>query len=173
MNTNRLIMGLIVVVGVPLATIGYIAIMDRLAGLLPENVREKVRPWLWTGPVLFLLVFYLIYPTINTIYLSFFNADSTQFIGVKNYIYIFTNPDPYDVEEGQDWTANLNPSSLQILKGSKVEPALTAAQVGDRFQFMRQGYFCVDPDAAPDAPVFNQTVSLRDSWAKVQRKAKQ
>ncbi|MFN2197943.1 MAG: carbohydrate ABC transporter permease [Anaerolineales bacterium] len=93
MNTNRLIMGLIVVVGVPLATIGYIAIMDRLAGLLPENVREKVRPWLWTGPVLFLLVFYLIYPTINTIYLSFFNADSTQFIGVKNYIYIFTNPD--------------------------------------------------------------------------------
>ena len=87
---------------------------------------------------------------------------------VRLYDYIFTKPDPYDVEEGQDWTANLNPTSLQILKGCKVEPALAEAQAGARFQFMRQGYFCVDPDTSPDASVFNQTVSLRDSWAKIQ-----
>jgi len=89
---------------------------------------------------------------------------------VRLYDYLFTNPDPEDVPAGQDWTANINHKSLEVLTGCKVEPLLEAAEVGERFQFMRQGYFCKDQDATPERPVFNLTVSLRDSWAKVQEK---
>jgi len=89
---------------------------------------------------------------------------------VRLYDYLFTNPDPEDVPAGQDWTANINHKSLEVLTGCKVEPLLHAAEVGERFQFMRQGYFCKDQDATPERPVFNLTVSLRDSWAKVQEK---
>jgi len=86
------------------------------------------------------------------------------------YDRLFTKADPNDAPEGQTWMANLNRDSLQVLTGCKVEPLLGSAAVGDRFQFMRQGYFSKDPDSTPEHPVFNLTVSLRDSWAKVQEK---
>lgn len=84
-------MALVVVIGVPLATIGYIALADWLAGFLPNRIRDRVRPWLWAGPALLLLTVYLIYPAINTIYLSFFNADSSKYVGGENYVFFFTN----------------------------------------------------------------------------------
>jgi glutaminyl-tRNA synthetase len=88
---------------------------------------------------------------------------------VRMYDYLFTKEDPGDVEEGQDFMANLNPDSLVILADAKVEPGLAETQTGDRYQFMRKGYFCTDPDTAEGKLVFNLTVSLRDSWAKVQQ----
>ena len=91
MITRQIFLALIVVVGVPLATIGYIAAADWLVGLLPLSIRDRIRPWFWAGPVLILLTIYLIYPTINTIYLSFLNADSSKPVGWSNYIYVFTN----------------------------------------------------------------------------------
>ena len=68
--------------------------------------------------------------------------------------------------------ANLNPQSLEVLTGSKVEPSLAGVAPGSRYQFIRQGYFCVDPDSTADKLVFNETVSLRDTWAKIQKKQK-
>jgi glutaminyl-tRNA synthetase len=87
---------------------------------------------------------------------------------VRLYDHLFAKPDPDDVPEGADYKANLNPNSLEVLTGCRVEPSLSAAGVGDRFQFERQGYFCVDKDSAPGALVFNRTVSLRDTWAKIE-----
>lgn len=87
------LLALVVIVGVPLITIGYIALAEWLVKLLPGNWQERLRPWLWIGPVFFFLILYLIYPTINTIYLSFFNADSSKYIGLTNYIAMFTTPD--------------------------------------------------------------------------------
>jgi len=89
---------------------------------------------------------------------------------VRLYDHLFAKPDPDDVPEGQDWTANLNPKSLEVLSGCRVEPSLAAAAPGTRVQFERLGYFCVDPDSAPGRLVFNRTVTLKDAWAKIQRK---
>jgi len=89
---------------------------------------------------------------------------------VRLYDHLFVKPDPDDVEEGRDWTSNINPGSLKILSGCKLEPNLKAAEPGFRCQFERQGYFCADPDATPGKPVFNRTVTLRDTWAKIQKK---
>jgi glutaminyl-tRNA synthetase len=69
----------------------------------------------------------------------------------------------------QDWTGSLNPQSLELLSGCLVEPSLRSAASGSRFQFERQGYFCVDPDSSPEALLFNRTVSLKDAWAKVEK----
>ena len=91
---------------------------------------------------------------------------------VRLYESLFLKPNPYEVEEGQDFTANLNPNSLTVLTGSMVEPSLAQAAPGSRYQFMRKGYFCVDPDSTPEKLVFNRTVPLRDSWAKLQKKQK-
>lgn len=85
---------------------------------------------------------------------------------VRLYDRLFKVADPEDVEEGQTFLANLNPDSLQVLTGCKVEPSLAAATPGSRFQFERQGYFCVDPDSAGGRLIFNRTVALKDSWAK-------
>ena len=71
--------------------------------------------------------------------------------------------------EGEDFTANLNPDSLETLTGCRLEPSLAGAQPGDRFQFERLGYFCVDADSSDTRPVFNRTVTLRDTWAKIQK----
>ena len=78
--------------------------------------------------------------------------------------------DPDDVAEGKDYIANLNPKSLEVVTSARLEPSLGAAKVGDRFQFEWLGYFCVDRDAAPGKPVFNRSVTLRDTWAKMQKK---
>ncbi len=71
--------------------------------------------------------------------------------------------------EGGDIIANLNPDSLRVLTGCLLEPSVRQAKVGDRFQFLRHGYFCVDPDSTPERLVFNRTVSLKDTWAKLQK----
>jgi len=89
---------------------------------------------------------------------------------VRLYDHLFTMPDPDDVPEGQDYRANLNPHSLVVLKDAKVEPGLSGAASGSRYQFERQGYFCVDPDSTPGKPVFNRTVTLKDAWARIQRR---
>jgi glutaminyl-tRNA synthetase len=89
---------------------------------------------------------------------------------VRLYENLFTREDPNETTEGQDFTANLNPNSLVVVEGAKVEPVLAAAKIGDRFQFERLGYFCVDPDSQPGKPVFNRTVALRDTWAKIEKR---
>jgi glutaminyl-tRNA synthetase len=89
---------------------------------------------------------------------------------VRLYDYLYTKADPSDAPAGQDFTTNLNPNSLTVLTGCKVEPMLAESKPGDRFQFLRTGYFCADPDSTPGRPVFNRTVGLRDTWAKVEKK---
>ena len=84
---------------------------------------------------------------------------------VRLYDHLFTQEDPSDTPEGGAFTDNLNPDSLRVVT-AKVEPSLAGAQPGYRCQFLRQGYFCADRDTAPNAPVFNRTVALRDSWAR-------
>jgi glutaminyl-tRNA synthetase len=86
------------------------------------------------------------------------------------YDRLFSKPDPEDVPEGVDYKINLNPNSLVVLTGCKVEPGLADAAAGNRYQFLRQGYFCVDKDSRPGMPVFNRTVTLRDTWAKIEKK---
>ena len=85
------------------------------------------------------------------------------------YDHLFVAEDPDDVEEGSDFTAALNPDSLTVLHGCRVEPSVAGAAPGTRYQFERKGYFCVDPDSTPERLVFNRTVSLRDTWAKIEK----
>ncbi|MDX2030384.1 MAG: glutamine--tRNA ligase/YqeY domain fusion protein [Blastocatellia bacterium] len=91
---------------------------------------------------------------------------------VRLYDNLFTKEDPNEVDEGQDFTANLNPNSLETLVGCKVEPMLADAVAGTRYQFERMGYFCVDPASTAGAPVFNRTIGLRDTWAKIEQRGK-
>jgi glutaminyl-tRNA synthetase len=89
---------------------------------------------------------------------------------VRIYDKLFTKEDPNQVEEGQEFTANLNPNSLEVITNAKLEPSLANAPVEARYQFERLGYFCVDPDSRPGHLVFNRTVALKDTWAKVEQK---
>jgi glutaminyl-tRNA synthetase len=91
-------------------------------------------------------------------------------VEVRLYDRLFSVEDPERAPEGKTFLDNLNPSSLEVLQGCLAEPGLASAAVGDRFQFERIGYFCVDPDSRPGALVFNRTVSLRDTWAKIAQK---
>jgi glutaminyl-tRNA synthetase len=91
---------------------------------------------------------------------------------VRLYDNLFTREDPNETDEGENFTANLNPHSLEILTGVKLEPSLRDAVEGNRYQFERLGYFCVDPDSAPGKLVFNRTVALRDTWAKIEKAGK-
>ncbi len=84
---------------------------------------------------------------------------------VRLYEHLFIKEDPNDTPEGSAFTDNLNPNSLRVIT-AKVEPSLAEYRPGARCQFLRQGYFCADPDTQPGAPVFNRTVALRDSWAR-------
>ncbi len=88
---------------------------------------------------------------------------------VRMYETLFSKENPDEVEEGQDFTANLNPNSLEVLTG-KVEPSVKDAAPGVRYQFERLGYFCVDPDSAPGKPMFNRTIGLKDAWAKIEQR---
>ncbi len=89
---------------------------------------------------------------------------------IRLYDHLFTKEDPGDVEEGEDWKAGLNPGSLETLTVAKIEHSVIDAKPGDKFQFIRHGYFCVDTvDSKPDHLVFNRTVSLKDSWAKIEK----
>jgi glutaminyl-tRNA synthetase len=88
---------------------------------------------------------------------------------VRLYDHLFIKPDPEDAPEGLDYRSNLNPDSLQVLTDCHVEPSLADAAPGCRYQFERQGYFCVDPDSRTGNLVFNRTVPLRDTWAKIEK----
>ena len=89
---------------------------------------------------------------------------------VRLYDRLFSVEDPTDVPEGTDWKVNVNPKSLEVLYPCKLEPSLQDAKPGERFQFERLGYFCVDPDSTPERLVFNRTVTLKDQWAKAKQK---
>src|ERR1700730_52306 len=91
---------------------------------------------------------------------------------VRLYDTLFTKENPNELDEGQDFTANLNPNSLEVLTGCKVEPSLRDAAAGIRYQFERLGYFCVDPDSSSGPLVFNRTIGLRDTWSKIERREK-
>jgi glutaminyl-tRNA synthetase len=91
-------------------------------------------------------------------------------VEVRLYDRLFSAEDPEAVPEGKTFLDLLNPNSLEVLTGAKAEPGLAGSVPGTRVQFERLGYFCVDPDSTPDALVFNRTVSLRDTWAKIATK---
>jgi glutaminyl-tRNA synthetase len=91
-------------------------------------------------------------------------------VEVRMYDRLFIKPNPDEVPEGADFRANLNPDSRQVLTGCLAEPGLKNAKPGERFQFLRQGYFCADLDTKDGAPVFNRIVTLKDSWTKIEQK---
>jgi glutaminyl-tRNA synthetase len=101
--------------------------------------------------------------------LHWLSAPHARAAEVRLYDNLFTKPDPEDVPEGQEFTANLNPNSLEVLTNCHVEPALAGAVPLCRYQFERLGYFCVDPDSTAGKLVFNRTVTLKDTWAKIQQ----
>jgi glutaminyl-tRNA synthetase len=88
---------------------------------------------------------------------------------VRLYDHLFLQANPNDVPEGADFKSTLNPNSLEALTACRVEPGLAGTTPGSRYQFERQGYFCVDPDSSAGALVFNRTVPLRDTWAKIEK----
>lgn len=90
--TDRLLLGLIAVVGVPAALVGYVSLVEGLLRLVREPWRARLRPWLWLAPALAFLAVFLVYPTLNTAYLSFFGPNSERFVGLENYRYVFTDP---------------------------------------------------------------------------------
>lgn len=92
---------------------------------------------------------------------------------VRLYDNLFAKENPDEVEEGKDFTANLNPNSLEIVANAKLEPSLANAGSGSRYQFERLGYFSVDKDSAPGKLVFNRTVPLKDTWAKIEKRETQ
>ncbi len=94
-------------------------------------------------------------------------------VQVRLYDRLFYVEDPMDLEEGEDFTDNINPESLTVLEPCKVEPSLAEADPGDRVQFERRGYFCLDPDSTEDNLVFNRTIALRDTWAKIEKRIRQ
>ena len=88
---------------------------------------------------------------------------------VRMYERLFSEPHPG--ERTSNYLDDLNPASLSVIADARVEPSLENAAAGTVYQFLRHGYFCVDPDSRPGAPVFNKTVGLKDSWAKLQKKS--
>ncbi len=128
MPIDRRIMALVVVLGVPAVLVGYVYVIEWLVRRLPYQVTGRIRPWLWVAPALFLLVAYLIYPTLKTVYLSFFNYDSTQFVGWQNYINFFTNSSTLDaIKNNILW--------LAFLTGFTVTVGLLIAVIFDRVSY--------------------------------------
>ena len=104
--------------------------------------------------------------------LHWVSAAHTPEAEVRLFDHLFLIPDPDEVPEGQDFKANLNPKSLETLTTCKIEPSLKEAKLGSRYQFLRLGYFCVDPDSTEKKLVFNRTVTLQDTWAKIEKAQK-
>ena len=92
---------------------------------------------------------------------------------IRLYEHLFTKENPNDVDEGGDWKDNINPESLKILTNCKLEPSLQDAKEGTSYQFERIGYFCLDKDSMPEKLVFNRTVNLKDTWAKIAKRNQQ
>jgi glutaminyl-tRNA synthetase len=101
--------------------------------------------------------------------LHWVSAEHALDANVRLYDRLLTIADPNDVGEGEDFADYFNPNSLEVLAGCKVEPSLASAEPGSRYQFLRLGYFCVDPDSGDGSLVFNRTVTLRDTWAKIEQ----
>jgi glutaminyl-tRNA synthetase len=97
------------------------------------------------------------------------SAQHAARIEARLYDRLFSVEDPTNERGGNDWKSYLNPNSLEVLTGCRAEPSLLSSRPGDRFQFERMGYFCVDPDSVAGAPAFNRTVTLKDTWAKIQK----
>lgn len=97
------------------------------------------------------------------------SADHAVPAEVRLYDRLFNAEDPYDAPEGQDFMANLTPNSLSVQTGVRVEPSVRELSIGETVQFERKGYFCLDPHSNDERLVFNLTISLRDTWAKIQR----
>jgi len=91
---------------------------------------------------------------------------------VRLYETLFSKEDPNQVEEGKDFTSNLNSHSLEVVRNAKLEPSLANVTPLARYQFERLGYFCADRDSAAGKPVFNRTVALKDTWAKIEKESK-
>ena len=105
--------------------------------------------------------------------LHWVNAQTAIPAEVRLYAHLFNKENPDEIHEGRDFTANLNPDSLQVLTHALVEPSLKNAEAGVSYQFLRQGYFCVDSkDSTSEHLVFNRTVTLRDSWARIEKQMK-
>jgi glutaminyl-tRNA synthetase len=102
--------------------------------------------------------------------LHWVSADHAIKAEVRLYGHLFIKTNPGADKDGSDFKADLNPQSLETLTSCCAEPSLEVAQPGSRYQFERQGYFCVDPDSSSHKLVFNRTVSLRDTWAKIQKR---
>jgi glutaminyl-tRNA synthetase len=102
--------------------------------------------------------------------LHWVSADSAVEAEVRLYEHLFQSANPAEEGREEGLVSLLNPNSLEVLRGCRVEPSLATAEAGERFQFLRHGYFCVDPDSAPGALVFNRTIGLRDSWSKIEKK---
>lgn len=103
--------------------------------------------------------------------LHWVSAAQSQPAEVRIYDKLFTKENPADEKECPELKDCLNPDSLEVLTDCRVEPGLADAKPGDRFQFLRMGYFCADPDSKAGAPVFNRSVTLRDTWAKLVKKS--
>lgn len=104
--------------------------------------------------------------------LHWVSAEHGRDAEARLYERLFTREKPDEVPEGEHWTDAINPDSLEVLSGCKVEPAAADLAAGTVLQFERKGYFCVDPDSEPGRPVFNRTVTLRDTWARIQKSGK-
>jgi glutaminyl-tRNA synthetase len=105
--------------------------------------------------------------------LHWVSAEHSADAEVRLYDHLFTRPDPDRGEEGEDFLSFVNPNSLVTLRGCKVEPWLAKVKPGAFYQFERQGYFCVDPDTVKSGiPVFNRTITLKDTWAKIEKSLK-
>jgi glutaminyl-tRNA synthetase len=92
---------------------------------------------------------------------------------VRLYDYLFLQSSPEEGEEGSDFKSNINQDSLEVLPSCRLEPSLAGATPGSRYQFERLGYFCLDPDSSVEKLIFNRTVTLRDTWAKIEKKMKE
>jgi len=97
------------------------------------------------------------------------SADHALPAEIRLYDNLFLKEDPNEVEEGHDFTENLNPNSLEVLSGCKIEPSVGEAEPGTKYQFERLGYYCIDRNSK-DSMVFNRTISLRDTWAKIEKR---
>ncbi len=89
---------------------------------------------------------------------------------IRLYEHLFTKEDPNDVEEGRDWTDNINLDSIKMINDCKLEPSLANSKVGENYQFERVGYFCIDKDSTQERLIFNRTVTLKDTWAKIAKR---
>jgi alpha-glucoside transport system permease protein len=125
---ERLLLGLFVIVGIPAATVLYVAAIEWVLVRLPPGLAERLRPWAWIAPAVLLLLFFLVYPTLNTLYLSFLGAQSEDFVGLTNYEFTLTNPDMLLVFRN-------NLMWLVLFTGLTVLGGLTIAILADRVSY--------------------------------------